>query len=109
MREPTAWRRWQRRALDVIRALCTTARSTGSTTGGGAAGKSFLCKFMVCNYEALFLSGAKLADAAMAYNGQPIVVFDIPRSTPGDFVNYGTIETIKNGMVFQGLKSPSSS
>lgn len=106
---PAVWRRWQRRVLDICEGPIHDRKITWVYDWKGSAGKSLLCKWLVSNKEALFLSGAKLADAACAYNGQPIVVFDIPRSTPADFVNYGTIETIKNGMVFQGLKFPSSS
>ena len=67
----------------------------------GNTGKSFWSKYMIVKYKAIRFTNAKTADLAYAYNGEPIVIIDLSRSTR-DRVNYGAIEDLKNGMLFSG-------
>lgn len=65
----------------------------------GGSGKTTLGIDLIATHGALRLENAKTADAAYAYNGQPIVVFDFSRSQ-SDIINYGLIESLKNGAIF---------
>ena len=43
-----------------------------------------------------------LANFAFAYNNEPYVVFDLARVNDDKFINWGTIECMKNGCIFSG-------
>jgi len=79
---------------------------------GGNVGKSALCKIIVLEKAALYMSGAKEGcicavadwingDAERKVDPKPldVVIFDIPRCNVGG-VSYSAIEGIANGMVF---------
>lgn len=63
----------------------------------GGKGKTFLAKHLVSKYNAFYTNGGKSADIFYAYQGQRIAIFDFVRETQ-DFVNYGALEAIKNGL-----------
>lgn len=65
----------------------------------GNNGKTWLSKYLVAHKNAAYYSNCKTADIALAYNYEPIVVFDFSRSLE-DHVNYNIIECMKNGMLF---------
>ncbi len=65
----------------------------------GEKGKTFLAKWLCVMQDAFYIEGGKKADISYAYDFQRTVVFDLCRSTE-EFVNYGTIESFKNGMMF---------
>lgn len=44
-------------------------------------------------------------DAFFLYNGEPIAIFDIPRSS-SEFINYATIEKIKDGLFVSTKYTP---
>lgn len=64
----------------------------------GGAGKSILGKYLRRNHGAFYWQNSKTADFAYAYEGQRIVVFDFTR-TLEEHVNYGLLESVKNGMI----------
>lgn len=64
----------------------------------GNTGKSTMKSLLVRQHNAYYATG-KCQDMYYAYNKQPIVIFDIPRTHEGH-VNYTAIEDFKNGMVF---------
>lgn len=70
----------------------------------GNVGKTSLCKYLVVHHDALMLSG-KSNDMfhmlAQFPNKRKLILVDIPRSSQ-DFINYGAIEMIKNGLIFSG-------
>lgn len=70
----------------------------------GNVGKSALCKYIYCNYNALFLDeGSKkdIMNTIITYNKDfDIVIIDVPRCN--DKVSYKSIESIKNGMCYSG-------
>lgn len=68
----------------------------------GGIGKSYLCKYLKCNMGACYLRPAKNQDLAHAYNGETIIVYDIPRNVDVQFINWNVIEQIKDGAVFSG-------
>lgn len=65
----------------------------------GGNGKTFLSKFLVQEQQAFYMNGGKSADICFAYQGERIVIFDYMRDHK-DFVGYGPIEQLKNGMFF---------
>nr|WAE42202.1 MAG: replication associated protein [Cressdnaviricota sp.] len=68
------------------------------TTGG--AGKSTLAKYLEEKDGAFLCRSAKLADIAMAYNSQPLVVIDLTRSYENNYAMYNIIECFKDGYIF---------
>jgi hypothetical protein len=69
----------------------------------GGAGKSFMSGYLQTHHNAFIISGGKVADIAHAYDEQPVVVFDLPR-TLADHCDhiYSVIESLKNGCIFSG-------
>lgn len=64
----------------------------------GGSGKSMFARWLVYCGAILFTT-SKTADITYAYNGQKIIIFDFSRSLE-EHLNYGVIESLKNGMVF---------
>lgn len=64
----------------------------------GDMGKSELVNMLI-NKGAFFFDGGKTQDVMYAYDGQPIVVVDLPRSS-ADFIPYRLIEMFKNKRAF---------
>lgn len=65
----------------------------------GNKGKTWLAKYLMCEKEAFYVQGGKTQDIAYAYNYEKYVVFDFTRSQQ-EYVNYSTIESFKNGLLF---------
>lgn len=62
----------------------------------GNCGKSTLCNYINANHkDSIILNNAKSSDLAYIYNGENIVMFDIPRTLEGK-VNYNIMENLKN-------------
>jgi hypothetical protein len=67
----------------------------------GGAGKTFLCKQLVSQFNAFYSTSTNGRDVACAYNGENMVIFDLTREN-SEQINYSTIEALKNGIVFSG-------
>ena len=65
----------------------------------GGLGKTWLTKWYHVNLQAAVYTTTKRGDVAYAYNGESTVIFDLSRSQL-EKLNYDTLESIKNGMVF---------
>lgn len=65
----------------------------------GNTGKSYISKYLVHAKGAFYTNGGKGTDITYAYNGEKICIFDYVRDSK-DYVNYGVIEQIKNGLLF---------
>lgn len=65
----------------------------------GNKGKTYMSKHLVDAYGAFYCNGGKGADLVYAYSGQPVIIFDYVRDA-SEYVNYGVIEQIKNGILF---------
>ncbi len=65
----------------------------------GNKGKTYLAKYLNYKYGALYIQNGKCADIAHIYDNQSHIVFDFTRSQE-DHINYGIIESFKNGMLF---------
>lgn len=66
----------------------------------GNAGKTAFTKYLHLHYDVFVPRPAKLADILYAYDGQRIVVLDVPMSTDDLFVAWGSLEQIKDGSWF---------
>lgn len=64
----------------------------------GNHGKTYLAKWLVQECGAFYTNGGKAVDLLYAYKGEPVVVFDYVRDSK-DYVGYGVIEQLKNGML----------
>lgn len=53
----------------------------------------------MANLGAFYCAGGKTADILYGYSGQKIVVMDLARDSH-DYVNYGALEQLKNGLVY---------
>jgi len=71
----------------------------------GGSGKSILTKYLLHNRGAFYASG-KMQDIFCLYQNERIILLDLPRSTDGDFINYGAIEKLKDGIIFSGKYQP---
>lgn len=65
----------------------------------GNTGKSYLARHLVRHRDAFYCTGGKHTDVFHAYGGQSIAIFDFPRDSE-EFVCYGVIEALKNGIFF---------
>ncbi len=96
--ETKTLRDWQQRALTRL-ADQSDRKVLWIMDSTGGKGKTFLAKWLCVMQDAFYVEGGKKADISYAYAFQEIVVFDLSRQTQ-EFVNYGTIESFKNGMMF---------
>ncbi len=91
-------RPWQTNALALL-AKQSDREVLWIMDSTGGKGKTFLAKWLCVVQDAFYVEGGKKADISYAYAFQDTVVFDLCRGTE-EFVNYGTIESFKNGMMF---------
>lgn len=91
-------RPWQQDCLDKLRAQDDrTVLWIWEPEGG--CGKTFMAKWLYVMESAFYCEGGKKADIAYAYKYEETVVFDLSRQVE-EFVNYGVIESFKNGLIF---------
>lgn len=64
----------------------------------GNSGKTYMARYLRQERGAFYCNGGKGADICYAYDCEPIVIFDYVRDSK-DYVNYGVIEQIKNGIL----------
>lgn len=65
----------------------------------GNSGKTVLAKYLMDKFDAFYVQNGKQGDIAYSYNYEEYVVFDYVRSQR-DFINYGVLESFKNGLIF---------
>jgi len=92
-------RSWQAHALQIVEGPSDPRAIYWFYDPVGNSGKTYLARHLVDKYDAFYCRGGKAVDIAYAYNGASIVIFDYVRDHK-DFVSYGTIEALKDGMVF---------
>ena len=104
------WKAWQKQIIDICETTPHNRKIYWIWEETGNVGKSFLAKYLVLKYEAILCSG-KAADVNHQVfqwmDSKPdtidprVIVVDCPRTTI-DYLNYGTVENIKNGLLFSG-------
>lgn len=96
--EGCVFRPWQKTALEILREQ-TSRQVYWVVDIKGNTGKSWFAGWLASHCKAIVYSNGKTADIAYAYNYEPIVVFDYTRQKQ-EFMNYGVIESFKNGRMF---------
>lgn len=95
---------WQTQVLEIISTKPDKRTIHWFWEPTGGIGKTTLCKYLVVKHNALMLTG-KSNDMYHMIAKYPekrkLFVIDIPRSS-SDYINYGAIEQIKNGLIFSG-------
>eukprot|EP00795_Rhopilema_esculentum_P004240 gene4240-20430_t len=91
-------RPWQEAVLRLIRSQ-GPRKITFVVDENGNTGKTFLAKYILATKNALYFTSTSLRDIAYAWKGERYIVFDISREK-SEKLNYSTLETIKNGVVF---------
>lgn len=95
---------WQVQIMDIIKEKPDKRTIHWFWEPNGNVGKTTLCKYLVVKHNALMLSG-KSSDMfhmiSKFPNKRNLIIVDVPRSSQ-DFINYGAIEQIKNGLIFSG-------
>lgn len=95
---------WQLQVMEIINQTPDNRTINWFWEPTGGVGKTTLCKYLVVKHNALMLTG-KSADMyhmlAKYPNKRVLILVDCPRSQQ-DYINYGAIEHIKNGLVFSG-------
>ena len=96
------WRPWQQELLDIVTKQCTDKRLIWWIYDPAyGAGKSTLAEYLVRDHEACILNG-KTTDVLHGYDDEPIAIFDIPKDALQEWIPYGAIEKIKDGIFFSG-------
>lgn len=95
---------WQLELMDIIQQKPDKRTIWWLWEPKGNVGKTSFCKFLCAKHNALMLSG-KSSDMfhmlTKFEDKRKLIIVDIPRSTQ-DFINYGALESIKNGLIFSG-------
>lgn len=102
------WKQWQLDILKLIETVPDDRTINWIYESRGCAGKTFLAKYIVWKYNAVIVNG-KQSDI---FNGiksfidgqkkfMDIVIIDIPR-TNQNYVCYGTMEKLKDGLFYSG-------
>lgn len=95
---------WQMKVMDIIQSEPERRTIHWFYEFNGNKGKSSLAKYLCIKHNALITNGKK-ADMFFAIKSNPnkrkIILIDVPRSN-ADYINYGAIEEIKNGLIFSG-------
>lgn len=99
MPSPTTWREWQTALLKELEGKPDARKIIWYYDQSGAAGKSTVVRYVCTNSKGIMLEG-KVADLAYAYNGEPVVFFDVARTQAEHMDHlYSFAEKLKNGMV----------
>lgn len=105
----TVWKPWQQSILDELEGEPHKRTITWIYEREGNVGKSYLVKYICLKYDAIIADGKRcdiLNQIRVWMEAHPekspkCLVMDIPR-TSQNFVSYGLLESVKNGMAFSG-------
>jgi len=101
-------RPWQKKIVDDLLVQNDRQLLWISDINGGI-GKTFLAKYLVENYNAIYINGSakdmKCAIASWANKDDLICIFGFPRSKDG-MISYAGIEEIKDGLFFSSKYEP---
>ena len=106
--EGVVWKCWQSELIELIEKGEENRKIYWYWDYSGNVGKSYLCKYLVCKYDALVISGksSDIKNACLSIEEKnkvlpSVIIYDVPRCNL-DYVNYGVIEEIKNGLFYSG-------
>jgi len=90
---------WQSTVLDLVAGPVHARHIHWVYDASGNHGKTYLAKYLVDHHSAFYTNGGKAVDLTYAYDSEPVVVFDFVRDAQ-EYVGYGVIEQLKNGILF---------
>lgn len=107
--ENTEWKEWQKEIIDIIRENPDERSVHWYWEAKGAVGKSYLCKYLALKFDAIICTGKandifnqiRIWMEANPEQSPKVVIMDVPRHNI-DYINYGAIESIKNGCIYSG-------
>lgn len=97
--DKVVWNKWQKELLDMLETPPDPRKVVWIWDIKGSVGKSYITRYLKVMKDALDLDTTTKKDVSYAYNGQNIVIFDMARHVL-EYINYATIEAIKNGSIF---------
>lgn len=98
---------WQANLLDIVQGKPSPRKVHWRFDIVGGCGKSVFTRYLIKNHGAIELSTTAKERVLRAYDGEPIVIFDISRDEGmRDAINYGILETMKNGHGFSTMYEP---
>lgn len=99
---PVVWRAWQKWVLNYLRKRPDDRHILWVVDPAGGQGKSTLVQYLITNHPDEYIQlGGKVADMAFAYDSQPVVFFDVPRTQLEHMDHlYHFAEQLKNGAIF---------
>lgn len=102
------WKDWQNDILNIINSPPEDRKINWVWESKGNIGKSFLSKYLYLKYHTIIADGKKdnIFNQILNFyenNTEEIelVILDIPRHNE-NYINYGAIEQIKNGLIYSG-------
>lgn len=102
------WKTWQEQVLAIAQSSADTRSIHWFVDYYGNTGKSFLCKYLCLKYDCIIADGKKdnilnqLKTCIVDEDKEPrIIILDVPRESL-DYINYGVLEQLKNGLVYSG-------
>lgn len=94
-------RPWQAHVVDIVKQTPDPRLIFWILGEKGNQGKSFLADYLSVHHNAITFEAGKCADIAFAYDEQPVVIFDLPRSSIQHVGHvYSLVESFKNGRIF---------
>lgn len=108
--EGVTWRDWQKRLIEEITPTPNDRTVIWVVDKKGNSGKSFLSKYLFLKYNAIIADGKKdnvfnqvknWIDTHNSSEDPKIVILDVPRHN-ADYINYGVLEQLKNGLIYSG-------
>lgn len=93
------WYPWQKSVLRRIAKEPDRRRVFWYHEETGCVGKSFIAKYLLLKERAYYVTGGKQIDILYGFNGESIVIYDLPRTYAENLdAVYNTIECFKNGI-----------
>lgn len=102
------WKPWQSEILALLDVAADNRSINWYWDADGNSGKSFICKYIFVKYRAIIADGKKdnvfnqILTSVVEHKIRPnVIILDIPRHNR-EYINYGVIEQIKNGLIYSG-------
>lgn len=101
------WKPWQKEIIDMLDKKPDARTINWYWEDTGNVGKSYLCKYLAMTKNVIICDGKKdnifnQVKVLIDKDKYPtIILLDVPR-TNLDYINYGAIEQLKNGLIYSG-------
>lgn len=104
------WKDWQQNIINIVESEPDDRTIHWYWEPTGKVGKSFLAKYLILKYDAIICSGKQdnvfnqvktWMDKNKNEESPKVIVCDIPR-TCLNYLNYGTLEKLKDGALYSG-------